>query len=471
MVLLLISSWVMVIPSPGWSYPITTTDNYLIQNFHEKTVAVTGMSNVHQIWDEFNQDDRIGYKCYMPDGTLIFPETMISNSVVSFNPTSTVVGTDNVAVFWREGSPAWYCVRNSDGTLAVPTSLYVPDPWTYRCYIWADSDSLGRIHSVFETSGGIVYNIFEPGAGEVRRDTIPDSMDAANILVDGSRVHIVFLRDFWDPYYIQYDLEGNVVIPPVVVNDLDWVSTFWTMAVDANGDLYCLFVFPNPYFYISLSKIEATTGDIIIQDKLIWDPDQGSNFQHILATPSGNQFYLIWLEDDSGGWPRLIMFSVIDTNGDFIEQPYAAYDYTDEWPEQLNLLSATTNPEGDVFAIWDEYFEEEEGFYIVMGWFDHEWLGIEEESTPVDPASITMSLSSNPFTDFLSIEVTGSPQVQELVIYDITGRQVRTLGSSNEMTFLWDGSDCEGNQLPSGAYIIRADTPEARATIKVVKLD
>ena len=423
---LLVSTWISVACAPGWSYPIITTSNWYPGN-HDKTILVTESNHIHQAWDHFNQASRVGYRCYLPDGTPIYPEEMISHETQSFNPTSAVVGADSIAVFWREGSPAWYCVRNSDGTPAVPTSMYVPDPWTYRTFIWADSDSLGRIHSVFETSGGIVYNIFEPGIGEVFRDTIPDSMDAANILVDGSRVHIVFLRDFWDPYYIQYDLEGNVVIPPVMVNDLDWISTFWTMAVDANGDLYCLFVFPNPYFYISLSKIEATTGDIIIQDKLIWDPDQGSNFQHILATPSGDQFYLMWREEDSGGWPRLIMFAVMDTNGDFVEQPYVAYDYTDEWPEQLNLLSATTNPEGDVFAIWDDGDPNVGGYWIVMGWFDHNWLGIEDDSVSVTPQGASLTLSSNPFKDVLVIEAYGFGESPEMQVFDVSGRLVSSL--------------------------------------------
>ena len=56
------------------------------------------------------------------------------------------------------------------------------------------SDSLGRIHAVFQTTAGIVYNVFEPGVGEVWRDTIPGSHDTGRILVDGDRVHIVFMR-------------------------------------------------------------------------------------------------------------------------------------------------------------------------------------------------------------------------------------------------------------------------------------
>jgi hypothetical protein len=325
---------------------------------------------------------------------------------------------------------------------------------------------------VFETSGGIVYNIFEPGAGEVWRDTIPDSMDAANILVDGSRVHIVFLRDFWDPYYIQYDLECNVVIPPVMLmNDVQFFSTFWTMAVDLNGDLYCLFRFPREYYYISLFKIEASTGDILIYDMEIWSHATGGIFQYILATPSGDKFYLTWIEDDSGGWPKYIMFAVMDTNGDFIEEPYAAYDYTDEDPEQLSLLSAVTNSDGDVFAIWDAYFEEEEGFYIVMGWFDHNWLGIEDDSVSVTPQEVSLTVSSNPFKDILVIEADGFGESPEMQVFDVSGRLVCTLCPGEGCTYTWDGSDSGGSELPAGTYIIRAETPDSQAAVKVVKLN
>jgi len=475
---MLLSCSILVTHAPGWSFPIITVDMWGYISGQSKTLQVTGTDTLHQAWYHFNQETRVGYKVYKPDGSLIYPETMISDDVWSIRPTSTLMGTDSVAIVWRQGSPAYYTVREHDGEEAVPTSLYIPDPCVNNPNVHSSSDSLGRIHSVFEISDGtsdrVCYGVFEPGTGEIWRDTIPASTGGQRVLVDGDRVHIVFLGDDLWPDYIQYDLDGNVTVPTVsLIEDLIQCSSIYGIALDNTRDLYCLFELcggPTGW-HLSLFKIDGETGEKLISDKMIYEVGN-IGFQNILSTPSGESFYLLWIENNSSA-EFFVMFSMIDQNGDFIEEPYAAYDYSDEDPEQLGVLSATINELGDVFAIWNAYFPEvhPNAYYIVMGWFDHNLVAIGEETgEAVVPGSITLSPSMNPFSESVSIAVESDPLPGQLIVYDISGHMVRILYGNGGEFFLWDGCDSEGNELPAGNYIIRGASECRTSSTAVVKL-
>ena len=473
---MLLSCSILVTHAPGWSFPVITVDMWGYISGQRKTLHVTGTDTLHQVWDHFNQETRVGYKAYLSDGSVIYPETMISNDQWSGYPTSTLVNGDSILVTWREGSPAYYTVREHDGEEAVPTSLYIPDPWVNNPNVHSSSDSLGRIHSVFEVSDGtsdrVCYGVFEPGAGEIWRDTIPASTGGQGVLVDGDRVHIVFRGEDQWPDYIQYDLDGNVTVPTVsLIEDLIQFSSIYGMALDNTGDLYCFFklLCNTGGHHLSLFKIDGETGVILISDKMIYEVGN-IDTQNILSTPSGESFYLLWIENNSSA-EFFIMFAIIDQNGNFIEEPYAAYDYSDEEVQNLEVLTATTNEDGDIFAIWNQGDMEVGGYWIVMGWFDHNWVGIvEEEGEALNLSEFTLSPSMNPFSESVSIVVESDPLPGQLDVYDISGHIVRVLFGNGGDSFLWDGCDSEGNELPAGNYIIRAAFAGSNACVTVVKL-
>ena len=464
---ILLSGSFLVTYAPGWSPPLITTDMWSYIGGQYKTIQCIGQDTLHQSWDAFNQVARVGYKVYLSDGTLVFPETMISNETWSGYVNSAIVDSDSVAITWREGSPAYYTAREHDGSVAVPTSLYIPDPWVDYPNVHTCSDSLGRLHSVFTIWDGSVknvgYAVIEPGVGEIWRDTIPGSYSIPAILVDGYRVHIVFRgEDLW-PDYIQYDLDHNITVPTVsLIEDLTYIYPRYELAMDNEGNLYCFFILSQGNLHLSLFKIDGSTGEILIDDKIIL---QSSNLtsQSILTGPSGDCLYLMWIGVMAGGSPRYVMFSVIDKNGDFIEEPYAAYDYSDEEIQQIEVLEATTNEDGDVFAIWNQGDVQVGGSWIVMGWFDHNWLAIgeEETGTNVNPPSICSSC--NPVTGSVSFTVAGVFP-NELEVYDISGRLVATVPVSSNAAF-WDGNDASGEQLPYGVYRVSCGDVSTTVTL------
>ena len=157
----------------------------------------------------------------------------------------------------------------------------------------------------------------------------------------------------------------------------------------------------------------------------------------------------------------MIKFAIIDTNGDFVEEPYIAYDYTDESPESLRKLAATTNSIGDIFMHWSAFCSQESMYYIVLGWFDHNWVGIEEETDPVNMhvGSVLVS-SENPFTESVIISICGDDVSSSLKIYDISGHLVDEILPSTEGTYMWNGTSQDGYELPCGNYIVRADNSD-----------
>jgi len=467
------SSLFLMTHAPGWSDPIITEDMWSYISQQHESIQATGTDTLHQVWHSFNQENRVGYKAYLPDGTIVFPETMVSNQVWSASPTSCLVNEDSVVLFWREGAPAWYTVRGSSGAELVPTSLLIPDSYVNRPQVHASADSLGRIHASFEISCGVCYAVFEPGVGEVFRDTVLGSLDdISNICVDGNRVHIFYTAGFDLPAYIQYDLEGNIVIPPVeLVQGLDFLALESSVTVDSDNNFCCFLRYSRegvPYQVLSFIKVDSETGDVLVL-KEIETPNLGAGYINILPGPGGDTLYLLW----RAYWQsdHYIYFAIIDKDGNFIEEPYAAYDYSDEEVQQLASLEAAVNDDGDVFAIWSQGDVEVGGYWIVMGWFDHNWVS-NEETTAVTVVTEPFSLaaSSNPFTESVTVTVAGSEVPPELVVYDITGRAVRRLTGVGDGSFFWDGCDSEGNELPAGAYNISGSCAGVTAATIVVKL-
>ncbi|MCK5131177.1 MAG: T9SS type A sorting domain-containing protein [Candidatus Sabulitectum sp.] len=106
-----------------------------------------------------------------------------------------------------------------------------------------------------------------------------------------------------------------------------------------------------------------------------------------------------------------------------------------------------------------------------MGWFDHDWVEVEESSTsPVDTDPFVLQSSANPFAESVTITVQGAVVPVQLMVYDFSGRIVRTISSSSGNTFLWDGCDSEGTELPAGTYSIRGTSAGITTTTQLVKL-
>jgi len=480
---LLIACLTSVTHAQGWSYPVVSIEVPRVGSPQSKDLIVTDGNHIHQVWRPYSGETRVGYNIVLPDGTVLLTDRMLSQDTWSAYESISEASDTTLIAFWRQNySPIWYTLLDNSGNTLIPPTLYSSEGSFTWHRIDSSPDSLGRIHIVRNLpDGSVCYSVLEPGVGEVFRDTIPDSWRASLVLVDGSRVHIKYVGRFDDcAYYIQYDLNGNVTVPPVnlVDEELD-DSNRCSMTVDSDGNAM-VFLVENPNDdlprYLSLYRIDKDTGFLLLDRKIIYWPDDWTSINDpvILPCPGGISFYLLWLQGEVGGSTKMfyIKFAIIDEDGNFIEEPYIAYDYSDEEPEDLEKFAAAVNSDGDVFAHWSAFFPEIDSYYIVMGWFDHNWVGIEDQETELtSPAIVSLVPSTNPFNGSVHITATGLSAPAEMNIYDIYGRLIRTLFPTDGNQYYWDGYSSFGKALPQGSYVLRVESDGIISTLKILKLE
>jgi len=466
--------------APGWSEPVITIE--VPGGGQRKDLIVTDGNHIHQVWNQYENTARVGYNLILPDGTPLVPDTLLSRDTFSGHPSASYAPDSGFIGFWREGSAKWYSVKDQEGNTLIPATFYSSEAYTSWFRIDSSLDSLGRVHMVWDCGPEVCYSILDPGVGEIWRDTIPDSRQQSLVLVDGNRVHIKFNGPDQCADYIQYDLDGNVTVTPVsLVDESIDATNRSSITVDEDGNAM-IFLMENPDDglprYLALYKIDRYTGELIIDGEPLYWPTEFLAFldPHILPQPSHTAFYLLWLEEEpGGGCIKYIKFAVIDANGDFVEEPYIAYDYTDEDPEDLTKLAACTNQAGDVFIHYTQYMEQEPYNvygWITLGWLDHDSLGVEEDQlTGMAEPSFSISASRSPFRETVTFTTDADPAPGQIVVYDISGRMVRSLEADpGDGSFFWDGTNSSGDELPSGTYIVRGASEGMLASVTVVKL-
>ncbi len=136
---------------------------------------------------------------------------------------------------------------------------------------------MGRLHVLYNNGGDVRYAVWTPKAGSgftIESDWKIDGADAGGVLlVDGNRVHIVVQDPAQHDYcYLQYDLDGNTVVPltDFTTGDLE-LSRFPELAVDINGNLIVVEHTYDTCWTFALWKIDCTTGFTVIDMKHIVD--------------------------------------------------------------------------------------------------------------------------------------------------------------------------------------------------------
>ncbi len=185
------------------------------------------------------------------------------------------------------------------------------------------------------------------------------------------------------------------------------------------------------------------------------------------SMPGDTSFYAAWLR----GY-LYVDFCIIDQNGDFIEEPYIAYDYSDEDIQQIQYLRGSVNEEGDCFLTWSEGDTLVWGYYIVLGILDYDWVGLAEETSAglLDLPDFVVQSSENPFCESVEFTISGLVAGGVLDIYDILGRRLVTINSTDAV-FFWDGLTSSGDPVASGTYFAVFDNGVEYSVLKVVKLE
>jgi hypothetical protein len=167
-----------------------------------------------------------------------------------------------------------------------------------------------------------------------------------------------------------------------------------------------------------------------------------------------------------------------------------------KWPEGItepHIGMEINQPSSE--RSWRYYYRNGSGHYENLGLdpYFREWyyrliiaappLGIAEHKSE-QPAKLSFHCTPNPFSKLTSISVCigqntsmapgSTPLTPCLKIYNVTGKLVRqwdyqTIGQSDQIT--WDGSDKNGQKLPSGVYFIMLEAPEKSLTAKIIRIE
>ncbi len=467
MIALLLITCFSVTVGPGWSEPFLATDSANTSRPYQH-IFRDNLGRFHLIWAGYNDEPRIAYKMFSQDGgTEFYSETMISRDVNSAYLSIIAIGS-SLYSFWREYNPVYTAARSlTDGSELLPaTHLFTT--YTQIPYIRSSPDSLGRLHVLYD--GGyegmdVFYAVWSPSADSGFTTEyewkIEGAKDGGVILVDCNRVHVVVQDSLvYDYMYIQYDLEGNTVVPLTDFTQGDITcSRYPELTVDSEGDLLIVDRLDGlgQGIRYGMWKVDGETGELLINCKTILEqgsPEPWVSARVIVRPLPGNQeFYLAW----SKGYDiNKIYFLIFDSNGDIVHDWQVAYDYSDEEPEDTKHIDGVVDDEGNLYIIYRQGETEPYlGSFPTFGWFDYSTLGIEEIESETSGV-LEFTVSQNPVTGSVTV-FTVSNTPLNLRVIDLAGRQVSSI-SISEGIGTWNGTDFSGERLPAGIYSIVGDS-------------
>ena len=151
--------------------------------------------------------------------------------------------------------------------------------------------------------------------------------------------------------------------------------------------------------------------------------------------------------------------------------------YQDEWNDFDHVIASC--PSG-VSPRNIAVYSGTDGYYVT-------WLPVgaaQPELVFVDRATVTgisnrgesqlispvLRVSSNPFNKGVSIFVDNFTSLEELLVFDLSGRIVRILQSTDWGSFHWNGCNTLGSNVSSGVYIVLGITENGNVSTRLVKL-
>lgn len=114
--------------------------------------------------------------------------------------------------------------------------------------------------------------------------------------------------------------------------------------------------------------------------------------------------------------------------------------------------------------IWDEVHSDWNAYLLRYA----PETGIENEES--FSGQLLLTPSANPFISSVTITCEGESLPVQLMVYDITGRLIRSLSDRQGSSFIWDGHDGMGEEAPTGTYLIRGAAGGRIASVRVVRL-
>jgi hypothetical protein len=97
---------------------------------------------------------------------------------------------------------------------------------------------------------------------------------------------------------------------------------------------------------------------------------------------------------------------------------------------------------------------------------------IKNDGQVARPEKIAVNAYPNPFNTEVTLSFAGSNPISKVNvgIYDITGRQIRTLPETYAGNIIWDGKNNQGAPVTSGVYFVKATSGNQTVSVKLTML-
>jgi len=123
------------------------------------------------------------------------------------------------------------------------------------------------------------------------------------------------------------------------------------------------------------------------------------------------------------------------------------YDSSDGLEDDATIMIAVDQTDGTVWAVTEDQSTSETYLNVLESGFGPE---------------ARVFVYPNPYREGETAErgviILGAPEGSNVEVFDITGQSVRELPARRE-PFRWDSLDADLNEVPSGVYIVRVETP------------
>ncbi len=259
---------------------------------------------------------------------------------------------------------------------------------------------------------------------------------------------------------------------PFLVHSTDGGDT-WTFK-----DLWDVIAGDNRCSIIAFDPVDSQVLYVGMLGGIIKSTDGGENWSLVLESGSGTEY------------PYFIVNGIAVSQHD--NQVVYASSY--EGDEDQNLLLYITLDSGHSWNVVDGGFgsrktlsleycaiENEDEIYLGTGGdgvfrftYDLEGLSVEDNSEGL-PGQNRISNYPNPFNNGTTIRFTlNNPSEVKLSVYSVKGTHIATLKeerlNAGEYSLKWEGTDAQGNHLPSGIYFSVLETEDITITGKMIHL-
>lgn len=303
-----------------------------------------------------------------------------------------------------------------------------------RTTLGSDPDGFGYVYKTTQEPDNMVFSWFDPSGGTLIDDWKPNGDEGT------SRRNLPFFFNFYgsafnrlyvcsNGYLQTSDNVASLNAPLPYEGITNIITPFWDdISVRDSGQVYENFTADKiVYTWIDARRAPPDTGRLTFQVILQLNGDIRFNYLYVTADAASSS---IGIQGGDGSWNW-----------------YQEYVYNAD-PLRHVPTSSTS----------------------IL--FDAPPLGIDEQRSagPLPVELHTPSVCRGP------VRITVGSNVSSLQVYNVSGSLVRTLTPPSSLlsppsSFSWDRRDQHDRLLPAGAYLLRAVSPQASLTRKLILLD